>query len=93
MKTRNAILLDFTRCEGCEACVYACKEANGLPDKEETDLSSTTYTAVKEKDDMYYRRMCMHCEDPTCASVCPVSAFKKTDTGAVIHYNTEARMT
>ena len=85
MGNHNALLLDFTRCEGCEACVYACKEENGLPDNEEKDLSCTTYTAVLEKDDLYYRRMCMHCEDPTCASVCPVSAFEKTETGAVIH--------
>lgn len=27
--------------------------------------------------------ICMHCEDPTCAKVCPADAIKKTDDGVV----------
>jgi len=29
--------------------------------------------------------MCMHCNDPACASVCPVGAFHKTEEGPVIY--------
>ena len=27
--------------------------------------------------------VCMHCEDPTCAQVCPADAIKQTDDGVV----------
>jgi Fe-S-cluster-containing dehydrogenase component len=28
---RPAILTDLTKCVGCKACVWACKEVNELP--------------------------------------------------------------
>ena len=87
MNNPMALLIDITKCIGCEACVYACKEVNNLPDKEEHQLSSTAYTVVKEKNDVYFRQMCMHCDEPTCASVCPVKAFEKTEEGAVIYHS------
>jgi formate dehydrogenase iron-sulfur subunit len=88
MAKPKALLIDITKCIGCQACVYACKEANNLPepDKEETELSPSAYTVVKEKDDAYYRRLCMHCNEPTCASVCPVKAFEKTPNGPVVYH-------
>jgi len=87
MNNPKALLIDITKCIGCEACVYACKEVHNLPDKEEHQLSSTAYTVVKEKNDVYFRQMCMHCDEPTCASVCPVKAFEKTEKGAVIYHS------
>lgn len=86
MTKPKALLIDITRCTGCQACTLACKEANGLPGEEEKELSATAYTVVKEKDGVYYRCLCMHCNDPTCASVCPVGAFEKTPQGAVIYH-------
>jgi formate dehydrogenase iron-sulfur subunit len=85
MAKPKALLIDITKCIGCQACALACKEANNLPGEEESELSATAYTVVKEKGDVYYRRLCMHCNDPTCASVCPVGAFEKTPEGAVIY--------
>lgn len=85
MAKPKALLIDFTKCIGCQACAEACKEINGLPGEPEEELSATAFTVVKEKDDLYYRRLCMHCNDPTCASVCPVGAFEKTPEGAVIY--------
>jgi formate dehydrogenase iron-sulfur subunit len=85
MPKPKALLIDFTKCIGCQACAMACKEVNGLPGEPEEELSATAFTVVKEKDDLYYRRLCMHCNDPTCASVCPVGAFEKTPEGAVIY--------
>lgn len=89
MTKPKALLIDITKCIGCQACVYACKEANNLPEseKDEVELSPTAYTVVKEKDEVYYRRLCMHCNDPTCASVCPVKAFEKTPNGPVIYHS------
>jgi formate dehydrogenase iron-sulfur subunit len=82
---KKAILVDITKCIGCGACQAACKEANGLPEMEETKLSATAYTAIEERDGIYVRRLCMHCEIPTCASVCPVGAIEKTASGAVVY--------
>lgn len=97
MKTNNmAILNDVTRCIGCEECVKACQEANGLPKeqpwrwiKQIDDLSSARWTTLKhvrsEKGERFVRRQCMHCADPACVSVCIVGAMKKTPEGPVIY--------
>ncbi len=87
MKKKKGLLIDFTKCIGCGSCMEACAEENGLPPPtpEMTDLSHNNYTVVKKYKEMFYRRQCMHCNDPTCASVCPVGAFTKHDNGAVTY--------
>jgi formate dehydrogenase iron-sulfur subunit len=80
-----ALLVDTTRCIGCNACSEACKEANQLPGEVENQLTAHTWTVLEDHDDIYVRRMCMHCEDPSCASVCPVGALHKTPEGPVAY--------
>jgi formate dehydrogenase iron-sulfur subunit len=48
-------------------------------------LSNNTYTVVEEYSNDYARKMCMHCLEPTCASVCPVGAFEKSKLGPVLY--------
>lgn len=83
----RALLVDITRCVGCRACATACKESHGLPgDGEESELDATTYTVLLDKGgERYVRRLCMHCEDPSCASACPVGAFRKSPLGPVTY--------
>ncbi len=85
----KAILYDATLCIGCKACEQACSERNGLPYNDtiaaEQVQSAHKYTVVMNKDDKFMRRLCMNCEDPTCASVCPVGAFRKTKEGPVVY--------
>jgi formate dehydrogenase iron-sulfur subunit len=85
----DAILYDATLCIGCKQCEEACARENGLPYTEaiasEEPTSDRKYTSVLTRDDGYMRRMCMHCLDPTCASVCPVGALKKTAAGPVVY--------
>lgn len=89
MTKRKALLIDVTLCVGCGACGDACREQNKLP--EVTDelnkniLSDKNYTALEEHGEYFVRRMCQHCEDPSCVSVCPVGAFTKTKFGPVIY--------
>jgi molybdopterin-containing oxidoreductase family iron-sulfur binding subunit len=66
--------------------VEACKSENGLPASDEEVLSATDYTVLEERgEDLYLRRMCMHCIEPSCASACPVGALRKTEAGPVVY--------
>jgi len=82
---KGAILFDSTKCIGCEACVAACKEQNNLPAAIDSKLTAYTWTVVERRNKAFIRRMCMHCESPTCASVCPVEAFRKQPNGPVLY--------
>ncbi len=85
----KAILYDATLCVGCKACEQACAERNKLPYDEqiaaEQKQSAHKFTVVLAKGDKFMRRMCMNCNDPSCASVCPVAALRKTADGPVIY--------
>jgi len=71
--------LDPSRCIGCQACVQACGECDthrGIPmiHLDYVDRPTGVQTAPV---------VCMHCEDPTCAKVCPADAIKQDDQGIV----------
>src|ERR1041384_5043194 len=85
MMKKKALLIDTTMCIGCNACQDGCKKEYGLAEGEEKKLSATAYTALEEHDGVYVRRMCQHCLEPTCASVCPVGALEKTPAGPVVY--------
>ena len=51
-----AVLVDLTKCIGCESCVVACKLWNKLPyhakhtvKRQENDLDDTHWTVVQKK--------------------------------------------
>lgn len=90
------VLIDLTRCTGCEACVLACKKSNNLPDPgtSATQLTSVAYTALEtrplagagaETKIGYVKRQCMHCLHPACASACTVGALSKSASGPVVY--------
>jgi len=86
----KALLVDITKCIGCRSCMEACKTLHGQSGDPFTteELSANTYTVVSEREDNYVRKMCMHCETPSCASVCPVGAMHKTAEGPVVYDST-----
>ncbi len=83
----HALLVDIVSCIGCRGCVAACKEAHGLPAGDaDTQLGATALTALEEHPgERYVRRLCLHCLQPSCASVCPVGALKRSASGAVLY--------
>ena len=85
MERTRAILVDITKCIGCRACEHSCKELHGFPKETEAKLSPTALTVIEEHGDKFVRRMCMHCQEPACASACLVGALKKTATGPVTY--------
>ena len=71
--------IDPSRCIGCQACVQACAECgthrgHSMIHLEYVHRSTGVQTAPV---------VCMHCEDPTCARVCPADAIKQDDAGIV----------
>ncbi len=85
----KALLYDATLCIGCKQCEQACAEENKLPydDKiaAQAFQSEHKFTCVLSQEDKFMRRLCMHCEEPACASVCPVGALHKTKEGPVAY--------
>ena len=78
-RRQPVFVIDQSRCIGCEACVQACAECGthrgqSLIHLERVDRAASTQTAPM---------VCMHCEDPTCAQVCPADAIKQTEDGIV----------
>jgi Fe-S-cluster-containing dehydrogenase component len=72
--------IDPSRCIGCQACVQACAECGthrgqAMIHLEYVDRATGVQTAPV---------ICMHCEDPTCARVCPADAIKQDDQGVVL---------
>ncbi len=89
------ILTDVTRCVGCNKCVDACVEENGLgrrlpakvsiPDGLGPNRFTAILTADKNGEDRYVRKHCRHCIEPACASACIVGALQKTEEGPVVY--------
>ena len=71
--------IDASRCIGCQACVQACTECDthkghSMIHLETVDRARSTQTIPV---------VCMHCDSPTCAEVCPADAIKRTPDGVV----------
>jgi Fe-S-cluster-containing dehydrogenase component len=71
--------IDPHRCIGCQACVQACTECDthrgeSMIHLEYVERSQSVQTVPV---------VCMHCEQPTCAEVCPADAIKRTGDGVV----------
>jgi formate dehydrogenase iron-sulfur subunit len=79
------ILFDQSKCIGCKACEQACQAEHDQRPHVASGLDQETFNWVKAAGaDRFVRRFCMHCVQPTCASVCPVAALEKTPEGPVV---------
>jgi len=85
MERTRAILVDITKCIGCRSCEQACKQLHNFPMESEARLSPTALTVIEDHDGKFVRKMCMHCQEPACASACLVGALKKTSAGPVTY--------
>ena len=71
--------IDPQRCIGCQACVQACSEC----DTHRGDSMIHLEYVERSQSAQTVPVICMHCEQPTCAEVCPADAIKRTGDGVV----------
>jgi Fe-S-cluster-containing dehydrogenase component len=71
--------IDPSRCIGCMSCVNACAECDTHRGHSMIHVDFIDRANVIDTVPM----VCMHCDDPTCAQVCPADAIKKNEDGVV----------
>ena len=60
----------------CQSCVAACAECDT-----HRGVSMIHLETIQRRESVQTApQVCMHCEDPICARVCPADAIKKTRT-------------
>jgi molybdopterin-containing oxidoreductase family iron-sulfur binding subunit len=88
------MVIDLELCTGCAACEVACKSENNLTtvSPRQADMGramSWLKVVADEKGEFpdttleFYPRPCMHCDNPPCIKVCPVSATYLDEDGIV----------
>lgn len=80
MTPDSEFFIDPSRCIGCQACYHACAECethkgHSMIHLEYVDRSRSVQT---------FPVVCMHCDSPTCADVCPADAIKRDAEGRVM---------
>ena len=90
--------IDIDRCDGCNACVVACRTENNVPtagpEQAENGRAIEWIRGERHVEGefpnvrvRFVPVMCVHCDEAPCVKVCPVSATYETPDGlnAQIH--------
>ncbi|MDI6695104.1 MAG: 4Fe-4S dicluster domain-containing protein [Anaerolineales bacterium] len=77
------MVIDLSRCIGCEYCVRACQAVNDVPDDDmRWNIVFPERTTIGV--DFYMNRPCQHCQEAPCTRVCPVGATWVRGDGVVV---------
>jgi molybdopterin-containing oxidoreductase family iron-sulfur binding subunit len=82
---RYGMVIDLTRCVGCNSCTVACKQANGIP-------SGVFWSKVMLYETggfpqarlLFLPMLCMHCQEAPCLEACPTGATYRGEGGLVL---------
>lgn len=98
MAKQMGFYFDASACNGCKACVIACKSKNALPTginfRQVVQYGGGNWIPHPEDKTLMMpsnlfaysiSAACMHCQDPKCVEVCPTTAlFKRSEDGVVL---------
>jgi formate dehydrogenase iron-sulfur subunit len=94
-KTGVGVLIDTTKCVGCQQCQVACQKAHDLPENRKVNALCPTALSVVDMKNIStdpakpeikpVKRQCMNCLNPSCVSACTVGALQKRDDGPVVY--------
>ena len=81
VRHKFALVVDTTRCIGCEACSVACRAENDVPDGHWRSRIVQVSVAGQP---VPVKWSCMHCADAPCVQVCPTKATYARPDGIVV---------
>ena len=85
--THYAMVIDFNTCVGCNACMAACAMENQTPvwkNKWRTYVHEKEIGTSEMVRRRFFPRLCNHCDNPPCLTVCPTGATYKRPDGIVM---------
>ena len=85
--TRYAMVIDLNTCVGCNACMAACAMENQTPvwkNEWRTYVHDEEIGTAEDVHRRFFPRLCNHCDNPPCETVCPTGATYKLDNGIVL---------
>lgn len=84
--THYAMVIDLNTCVGCNACMAACAMENQTPvwkNVWRTYVHDKEIGVGREVHRRFFPRLCNHCDNPPCVTVCPTGATYKLANGIV----------
>jgi Fe-S-cluster-containing dehydrogenase component len=85
--TRYAMVIDLNTCVGCNACMAACAMENQTPvwkNKWRTYVHDKEIGLTEQVRRRFFPRLCNHCSNPPCMTVCPTGATYQRPDGIVM---------
>lgn len=81
------MVIDLNTCVGCNACMAACAIENQTPvwkGKWRTYVHDKEIGVTEQVRRRFFPRLCNHCSNPPCLTVCPTGATYKRADGIVL---------
>ena len=83
---KYGMYIDLDTCVACQACTIACKMENNCSEGSQWNrvVAMGPYGQYPEVKMSFVPVPCQHCDDPACATMCPVKATYKRADGIVM---------
>jgi Fe-S-cluster-containing dehydrogenase component len=76
------MVIDLSKCIGCQYCQRACSAANDVASDKPWNI--VVDDALDNGQKFFFTRPCLHCQDAPCVEVCPVQATYHREDGLVV---------